>query len=198
MDKGILGFLVLFSLWPPSGQGLPATLGIMVGRGKGSVVSTTKQRTAFRTEPPSRRLEEIRELEAIWSISRPGTAAEARPTLLRTLRRYRVALCFAAGWIAFMTVLLGLAPAADPLTAPDWVTHAGGLLATALMVVVPLGIMNRALGYGASVVGAGAGMALAVGCFSAGHTGFWPSYQLAGFALLAAAGGTMLARLARR
>jgi len=161
------------------------------------VVFATEERTAFRTEAPSRRLEEIRELEAIWSISRSGTQVELRPTVLGRLRSYRVSLAFAAAWIGFLTVLLALAPAADPQSTPAWVTNTAGVMATALMLT-PLGIMHRVVGYGASVVAAGAGSALAVSCFSAGHTGFWPSYQLAGFALLAIAGGAMVARTARR
>ena len=157
----------------------------------------TQARTARQVEAPSRRLEEIRELEAIWSVSSRTTAIEAPPTLLGLLGRFRVSIAFAAVWIAFLTVLLALAPAADPLTAPEWVKHAGGLLATALMLV-PFGVVHRSIGYGASTVAAGCGIALAVSCFGAGHTGFWPSYQLAGFALLGVAGGAMLARTVRR
>ena len=157
----------------------------------------TQERTAGHVEAPSRRLEEIHELEAIWSISATRTAIATRRTPLGVLRRFRVSLLFGVAWIAFMTVLLALAPAADPLTTPGWVTDAGGVMATAIMLT-PLGIMHRSFGYGATTVAAGAGMALAVGCFSAGHTAFWPSFQLAGFVVLAVAGGVMLARTARR
>ena len=156
----------------------------------------TEERTARHVEAPSRRLEEIRELEAIWSVSERETAVEVRPTFLGVLHSYRVSLAFAAVWVGFLAVLLALAPATDPLATPEWARNAAGLLVTALMLA-PLGIINRALGYGASTVAAGCGMALAVSCFGAGHTGFWPSYQLAGFGLLALAGGAMLVRTAR-
>ena len=157
----------------------------------------TDERTAVRPEAPSRRLEEIRELEELWSIPEPQTAVPVRSGPTRFLARYRVGLLFAAAWIGFMTVLFAVAPAADPQAAPGWVTNVSGIMLTALLFT-PLALINRSLGYGASALAGGCGVALAVSCFGAGHTGFWPSYQLGGFALLAAASGVVVARSLRR
>ncbi len=162
----------------------------------------SEERTRGRAEAPSRRVEEVRALEAIWSLSGPITTAKTKTpiaipiTPLALLYRYRISVSFVVAWVAFMTVLLALAPASDALTAPGWVKNVSGILATALMAT-PLGVLHRAIGYGAFTVAAGSGMALAISCFGAGHNGFWASYQLAGFSVLAVAGAAMVARTAR-
>ena len=114
------------------------------------------ERTVIRPEAPSRRLEEICELEEMWgredSRARDGSPAQeesgtpiyARPAAHQLLARYRVGLLFTATWIGFMAVLL------------------------------------------------------AVDCYVAGHTGFWPGFQLAGFTALAVGAAAVTARSVAR
>lgn len=156
----------------------------------------TDQRTGSSAEAPSRRLDEIRELEAIWSISERRESAAPRHEALRVLLRYRTGVAFAAAWLAFMGVLFAFAPASDPALTPGWVTNVAGIMLTALLLA-PLGLLNRAVGYGATTLAAGCGLALGAGCFSFGHAAFWPGFQVAGFAVLAVGGGAMLARSLR-
>ena len=66
------------------------------------------------------------------------------------------------------------------------------------LLVSPVALVYRALGYGALSVAAECGAALAVSCYTAGHTGFWPGFQLAGFAVLAIGAAAVAARSVRR
>lgn len=162
------------------------------------MVIETQEHGTVRHEAPSRRLEEIRELEELWSVpleeSEPATST--RSELLRQLRRHRVGLAFAAVWLAFMTVLMTLGPSAGAVATPGWAEQVAGVLLTALLLA-PLGLFNRTVGYGAATVAGVAGISLAVGCFAGGHTGFWSSFQLVGFGALAAASAVAIKRSQR-
>jgi len=161
-------------------------------------VIKTQEHGTVRHEAPSRRLEEIRELEALWAVplEEVEAATSTRSELLRQLRRHRVGLAFAAAWLAFMTVLMTLGPSAGAVATPGWAEQVAGVLLMSLLLA-PLGLFNRVVGYGASTVAGIAGISLAVGCFAGGHTGFWSSAQLVGFGALAAASVVVVRRSQR-
>lgn len=156
---------------------------------------STEERTTARSDVPSRRLDEIRQLEALWDV--PSQASETtaieRRTLWQELCQRRVGIALTAAWLTFMTVLFALGPSASATVTPAWVDQVAGLMFTALLFA-PLGAFNRAFGYGASSVAGVCGISVAVNCFTAGHTGFWSSFQLAGFGALAAVSVAMLVR----
>ena len=159
------------------------------------MISTETRKTAHK-DVPSRRLAEIRELEALWAVPLEVTEAPltAQSSVLQPLRRHRVGLALAAAWITFIAVLLALGPSADAAVGPPgWAEQVAGVMLTVLLLA-PLGVFNRIFGYGASSIAGLCGISLAVNCFTQGHTGFWTSYQLAGFGALAAISAATLVR----
>jgi len=95
-----------------------------------------------------------------------------------------------------MTVLVTLGPSAGAVATPGWAEEVAGVLLTSLLLA-PLGLFNRIVGHGAATVAGIAGISLAVGCFAGGHIGFWSSFQLVGFAALAAASAVAINRSQR-
>lgn len=156
-------------------------------------MKSTRSVAHARPDTPSRRLDEIQELEALWAtpFERAASRPVERPSILRWSGQHRLGLTTAVAWLAFMGVLLGLAPAADPAAAPAWTTNVAGVMLMSLLLA-PLGVFNRAFGYGASSAAALCGSSLAVNCFTQAHTGFWPTFQLLGCVALAVVGAVTL------
>ncbi len=156
---------------------------------------STEERTTARSDAPSRRLDEIRELEELWEVRSPTSEAVAieHRTMWQELGQRRVGIALAGGWLAFMTVLFALGPSDSATVTPLWVDQVAGLMFTALLFA-PLGAFNRTFGYGASSVAGLCGISVAVNCLTAGHTGFWSSFQLVGFGALAAVSVATLVR----
>ena len=139
------------------------------------------------------RLEEIRRLEELWAVS-PAPAPVGLPR-----RRTRFAPLIIPCWIVFLAVLFVLPPPPESgTTTPLW----ADLLAVGMLLslfATLSGFASPRSGYAASAFAATFGMALAVGCFATGHhPGFWPVYELVGFAVLAGVSGAGFVRASRR
>ena len=153
----------------------------------------TDERASVTLGPPSRRSEEIRLLEDLWAA--PATAVQEGRRI--ELPRWWLAVALGGAWIVFLATLFALAPAADPTVAtPAWMEQATGAMFTVLLLT-SFGFASRALGYGASGFAALLGTSLGVGCFTIGHGGFWPIFQVAGFVALVGLSGFGLVRARR-
>ena len=152
----------------------------------------TDERTSVGLESPSRRSAEIELLEELWAA--PEVTRKRRPV---ELPRFWFAVVLGSAWIGVLTLLFSLAPAADPAAAtPAWMEHATGTMFMALLFTT-FGFASRAFGYGASGLAALLGASLGVGCFTVGHGGFWPTFQVAAFVGLAALSAVGFARARR-
>lgn len=145
------------------------------------------------------RVDELRELERQWveeasdppppeapPVSRRPSHRKTRPA--PTADRpppWRPEVVLAAAWIAVLGVIFATEPApADPTAAiPLW----EALVASAFFAALPAALFGlvarRPWGAGVSLLSAGLGAALAIGCFAtAHHAGLYPYGELAAFA----------------
>lgn len=135
-------------------------------------------------EPTDRAATEVQWLEDLWT--RSPDAAEPRPVRPQDdadPRRWPFLLLLLA-WPTFLIALYSIAPA-ESAASPAWAQALGAGMVIALFFTLS-GFLRAPLGYGASGIAAGFGIALGLGCFAGGHTGLLPTFQLAGFTVLAA------------
>jgi len=148
---------------------------------------------AHEVEKAESRLEDIRRLEELWAASSEPSSV-ARPRRRRSLARV-----LTLGWLVFLATLFVLPPPPDPtVTTPLWADLLAAGMFLSLFATLS-GLASPRLGYAASTLAAVCGTALAIGCFKTGHhSGFWPSYELAGFALLVGGSIAWFVRAGRR
>lgn len=144
-----------------------------------------------------RRLEEIRELEALWELSPETDAPKKSPPKRQSIDLQPVLL---GAWILVLATIFLFEPApADPNAAiPLW----GELLLTGFMAgffTTTYGLASkRGWGAGASAATAGLGIGIAVACAATEHhAGGWWAYEMASFSALSALSLFALRRRAR-
>ncbi len=134
-------------------------------------------------EPTDRAAAEVQWLEELWARSPDASKPRpVRPHDEAGPRRWPFLLLLLA-WPNFLVALYSIAPA-ESAAAPAWAEALGAGMVIALFFTLA-GFLRAPFGYGTSGIAAGFGMALGLGCFAGGHTGLLPTFQLAGFTVLA-------------
>ena len=189
---------------PVSGRGPPGAAGYLApGANRGTIGDATREgvvmigiehRVGVGHEPRSRRSDEIRLLQQLWDVPAP---VERKPWWRLSIPSWAFPAGLALSWLTFLTVLFATAPASDPAATPLWAQQLAGFMFLVLLAT-PIGFLYRFAGFGMSGLAGLSGAALGVGCFTAGHTGAWPMFQLTGFAALALVSAIGAGRSLRR